>query len=214
MNTSELCKKWGIGLTGGIACGKTTVARILADKGFLVIDADQLAREAVEPNTKGLAKIVETFGGAILNENGTLNRRLLGETIFSDPEKRQKLEKITHPIIRDLLTAKLQERGLFQNPRFWFYEASLLYETGRNQDFRLIWCVYCPQQLQIARLKTRDNRDREMAEKIIASQLPAQEKANRADVVIDTSSPIDELEAKIRHALNQLPGKSGIARIV
>jgi dephospho-CoA kinase len=214
MNTSELCKKWGIGLTGGIACGKSTVARMLLDKGFLVIDADQLAREAVEPNTKGLGKIVECFGGSVLNENGTLNRRLLGETIFSDSEKKQKLEKILHPIIRELLTTKLQERGLFQNPRFWFYEASLLFETGRDQDFRLVWAVYCPKNLQISRLKQRDNRDREMAERIIAAQLPAEVKAQRADVVIDTSSQIDELDAKIRHALNQLPGRSGISRII
>jgi dephospho-CoA kinase len=213
LNSAELCKKWGIGLTGGIACGKSTVASLLKGKGFPVIDADQLSRDAVAPNTRGLAKIVEVYGGSVLSENGTLNRKALGDIVFSDPTKRKELEKILHPIVRDLLTQRLQQLGLFDQPRFWFYEASLLFEVQRDQDFRQVWVVYCPESVQVQRLKQRDGRDRVIADRIIASQLPAKEKAERGDLVIDTSSPIEELDAKIRHALNQLPGRSGIAKL-
>ncbi len=213
LNLQELKKKWGIGLTGGIACGKSTVAQILRKKSFLVIDADELAREAVKPSSRGLARVVEEFSGAVLNEDGTLNRRAIADIIFRDPQKRQRLEQIVHPIIHELLAEHLRKAGLFSAPRFWFYEASLLFEKGTYSEFRQIWAVSCPPEVQMARIQTRDHRSQEMAKAILASQIPAAEKARRADVVIETTSSMEELETKIRMALESMPGRSGIMQL-
>jgi dephospho-CoA kinase len=213
LSVTELTKKFGIGLTGGVACGKTTVAKILISKGFIVIDADQLARDAVKQNTKGLAKIVEHFGGSVLSENGDLNREYLGEIIFNDSAKRKLLESILHPIIQELLEHRLLEHELTKQPKIWFYEASLLYETGRDQDFRQMWVVSCSKTLQIARLAQRDRKSRVTAERIISSQMSLEQKVHKADINIETSSKIEELEIKILQALEKLPGRSGINRL-
>jgi dephospho-CoA kinase len=204
MQLEELSKKHGIGLTGGIACGKSTIAKILENLGYPVIDADQLARKAVESGTKGLAKIVERFGGSVLQEDGSLNRKLVAEIVFSDPAKRKQLEGIVHPIIHDLLGGELRRRGLFEFPRYWFYEASLLIENGTARNFREVWLVHCLPNIQVARLKKRDNRDERILSAIIKSQLPFKQKAALAEVLIDTSSPLEELEAKVRVALERL----------
>ena len=137
----ELQKKYGIGLTGGIASGKTTVASILADLGFPVIDADLLSRKAVKPGTKGLAKVVSTFGGVILDEDGQLNRGKLGKIVFDDPSKLKKLESIIHPEIDLLLFEELEVLGLFQHPRHWFYEAALLFETKTDIKYKCMLTV-------------------------------------------------------------------------
>lgn len=207
MGTSqeELLKRYGIGLTGGIACGKSTVAKILRELGFPVIDADQLAREAVESGSRGLALVVEAFGGAILTKSGALNRPLMREMIFSDQKKRETLEGILHPVIQDLLIKKLKEIGLFQHPRPWFYEASLLFETGRYKSLAAVWVVSCPASVQIQRLMKRDKCDEKQARRILDSQLPLKQKASMGDLVIDTSSPLQELEAKVRLALETIP---------
>lgn len=207
MVIDELTKKYGIGLTGGICCGKSTVAKILRNIGFPVIDADELSREAVEPNSKGLALVVEAFGGNVLLKNGSLNRPMMRDMIFSNPKKKELLESILHPVIHELLGRKLQELGLFDHPRYWFYEASLLFETGRNKKFREIWAVVCPSHVQISRLIKRDKCDEKMARKILDAQMPAKLKASRANVVIDTNSPMEEMEAKVRIALETLPKK-------
>lgn len=203
----ELQKKYGIGLTGGIACGKSTVSKILANLGFPVIDADALARKAVNPGTKGLARIVELFGGAILQDDGQLNRKMMADIVFNDPVRRKTLESVVHPAIYELLEQDLRDKGLFQHPRYWFYEATLLFETGSARKYREVWAVYCPQNIQLARLKKRDGRDQKLADKIIQSQMPAKVKASKANVVIDTSTPLEELEAKIRLALETLPAE-------
>ena len=205
MQVDELLRKYGVGLTGGIACGKSTIARILENLGYPVIDADQLARKAVEQGTKGLARVVEAFGGTVMHEDGSLNRKLLGAIVFGDPQKRKQLEAIVHPIIHDLLATELQKRGLFDFPRYWFYEASLLFENGTARNFCEVWVVYCLPATQLARLKKRDNRDEKTLQAIIKTQLPPKQKAALADVVIDTSSPLEELEAKVKVALERLP---------
>jgi dephospho-CoA kinase len=213
LSATELTKKFGIGLTGGIACGKTTVANILKAKGFIVIDADELSRDAVKQNTKGLAKIVEQFGGSVLSENGDLNREYLAQIIFNDSSKRKLIESILHPIIQELLENRLLKYKLAQQPKIWFYEASLLYETGRDQDFRQIWVVSCPKPTQIARLALRDKKSRDTAQRIISSQMSLDQKVQKADIHIETSSKLEELEIKILQALEKLPGRSGINRL-
>src|SRR4051812_13186958 len=122
MRLSELQKTYGIGLTGGIASGKSTVAKIIAGQNYLVIDADQLAREAVLPGTAGLAAIASAFGGKALNADGTLNRTELSHIVFEDSAKRAHLESIVHPAIQALLSKRLETEGLYTHPAFWFYE--------------------------------------------------------------------------------------------
>jgi len=129
----------------------------------------------------------------------------MANIIFSDPVKRKELEAIIHPIIHDLLEKKLVELGLTKKPRFWFYEATLLFETGFARNFRQVWAVHCPANLQLSRLVRRDKKPREMAEKIIKSQWSGRDKTADAAVVIDSSSGIEELHAKIRVALEHLP---------
>lgn len=204
MQIAELMKRFGVGLTGGIACGKSTVAKTLENLGYPVIDADTLARKAVAPGTRGLAAIVSAFGGAILSTDGLLNRGMMAELIFNDPSKKKQLENIVHPVIHELLDQELHERGLLQFPRLWFYEATLLFETGSASKYLAVWAVSCPRNTQLTRLQKRDHRDPRLLTKIIDSQMPAKIKATKADFVIDTSCPIEELETKVRLGLESL----------
>ena len=199
----ELQKKFGIGLTGGIACGKTSVAQIVRNLGYIVIDADQLSRKSVEPGTKWLARIVETFGGLILNEDGTLNRNKMREIIFDSLEARKKIEAILHPAVYELLVKELTQLNVFSQPKFWFFESPLLVETGTHQRFRSIWLMHCPVAMQIARVQKRDKISAAMAEKIIMNQMDHRTKAAEADILIDTSGPFEELEGKVKRALKE-----------
>ena len=201
LNMDELQKKFGIGLTGGIASGKSTVAQILRNLGYIVIDADQLSRKSVEPGTKWLARIVETFGGLILNEDGTLNRNKMREIIFDNPDARKQLESIVHPAVYELLIKELTGLNFFTQPKYWFFESPLLMETGHHQRFRSVWMIHCPVQIQIARVQKRDKISAAMAEKIIMSQMDQRTKAAQADILIDTNGPIEELDSKVKRAL-------------
>lgn len=196
----ELLKSHGIGLTGGIATGKSTIARLLAGRGELVIDADQLARDVVAKGTPGLAAIVETFGREMLAPDGSLDRKRLGEHVFAAPTAKAALEAITHPRIKDALFARL---AALPAPRRFFYEAALLYEVGRSSEFAKVWVAYCPREVQIARVMARDKLPRERAEQILAAQWPAEEKARRADRVIDTDGTLVEVEARVVKALQE-----------
>jgi dephospho-CoA kinase len=201
---TELSKKYGIGLTGGIATGKSTVSKILRDLGYTVIDADQLARKAVELGSNGLAQVVDKFGAIILKSDGTLNRKKLGAIIFEDASKRKLLEDIVHPIIHDLLSRNLRDQGIIDSPRYWFYEASLLFETGAYAKFKEIWCTYCDKKEQLRRLTHRDQYTKAFAQTILASQMDGKEKAERSDVVINTDAPIEQLAPKVKDALERL----------
>ena len=202
---SQLIRRSGIGLTGGTATGKSTVGQILRNLGYLVIDADKLAREAVKSGSRGLAQIVSEFGGSILKESSELNRKKLAQIIFNDAEAKKKLESIVHPIIHQLLAKVLDDADLWNQPEYWFYEAALLFETGFATKFSQIWVVHCPIEQQLNRIVSRDKVSLEHAQKILDSQIPNKKKAKKADVVIDTSTSLEELEAKIRVALEYLP---------
>jgi dephospho-CoA kinase len=204
MNTIELKQKYGIGLTGGIATGKSTVAEMVRKSGFLCIDADQLSRDAVNAGTDGLRSVVEKFGEAVLNDDGSLNRAALGQIIFNDAQKRAQLEQIIHPRIHILLDQHLESNGLIERPRFWFYEASLLFETNRIAEFSQIWCTYCDEQTQIDRVIKRNALTSEDAKKIIHSQMPAGEKADQSNIVIDTACSINELKSLVDSHLNNI----------
>lgn len=186
-----------IGLTGGIASGKSTVAATLGRLGAKVIDADMLAREAVVPGSPALAAIAETFGKGVIGIDGTLDRKKLGELIFGDPDARRLLERITHPEIARLAEAKLavlRDAG----ERVVFYMAPLLIEAGARSRVDEVWVVYVDRETQTARLMAREGLTREEAERRIDSQMPMEEKATHGRFVIDNRHGLEETDAQVR----------------
>ena len=185
-----------IGLTGGIASGKSSVAALLERLGAAVIDADQLAREVVEPGEGALAAIVAAFGDRVLNGDGTLNRAALGALVFADPEARRTLESITHPAIRRRAEERL-ERLRQAGTRTAFYVAPLLIEAGIVSRVHEVWVVYLDQETQLQRLMARDGLGREAALARIASQMPMEQKKRLGRVVIDNRGSREDLEAQV-----------------
>lgn len=180
-----------IGLTGGIASGKTSVARFFEDKGAVVIDADQLARAAVEPGSQGLTRVAAIFGPDILTPDGQLDRKRLAAVVFSDPGKRALLEGILHPEIKYLAEnrmAQLAESGR----KIVFYMAPLLIEAGVTDRVDEVWVVTVRPEVQLERLMRRDGITREEALRIIASQMPLDEKEKHGRIVIDNSGTPEE----------------------
>lgn len=205
MGIVELKKRFGIGLTGGIATGKSQVARIIKDSGFLVIDADQLSRDSVAPGSPSLHAIAQAFGADLVQPDGHLDRKKLGRLVFSDPAQRKKLEAITHPAIAQALEDQIVAAGLLQAPQLWFYEAPLLFEAGIDGQYRSVWVTWCPTEVQIERLCARDLVDADFAKQVIGNQLSPDVKKQRADLVIDTNCGLDQLRSTVRDALAKLP---------
>jgi dephospho-CoA kinase len=185
-----------IGLTGGIASGKSTVAVLLERQGAAVVDADRLAREVVEPGEEALAAIVAEFGAKVLNSDGSLNRAALGEIVFADPAARRTLEGITHPAIRKRAQERLDRLEQTGTP-VAFYVAPLLFEAGLAPRFKEIWVVSVTPETQLERLMARDGLERAAALARIASQMPMEEKRERGTLVIDNSGTRDDLEAEV-----------------
>ena len=185
-----------IGLTGGIASGKSTVAKILEKHGAVVIDADQLAREVVTPGEPAYYDIIAAFGDGILNDDRTINRTALGKIVFADPEARRRLERITHPAIGKRAEEKLAElkRG---GERAVFYMAPLLIEAGATSRVDEIWVVYIDTEEQIKRVMERDKITAEEARQKIAAQMPMEEKRLYGSVVIDNRGSLDQLEKRV-----------------
>jgi dephospho-CoA kinase len=193
----ELIKQHGVALTGGIATGKSTVAKILSELGLPVIDADKIARDVTAPDSPALKAIVEHFGAACVNSDGTLNRRVLRNIIFSDERRRLELEKITHPLIREGFLKKVTDLDLVGAPRDFIYDAALIYEMGMADLFREVWVTYCEPGQQIKRLMERDGVSRDQAERTIASQLDAKNKADLADVIVFTDCTHEQLKERV-----------------
>jgi dephospho-CoA kinase len=175
-----------IGLTGGIATGKSSVARFFSERNIPVIDADQLARDAVLPGSSALKQIAGLFGQEILLHDGALNRKRLGELIFSDTEQRRLLESILHPEIRKLSEERIAQAAA-SGHRYLVYMAPLLIEAGATDRVDDIWVVTVRPEIQLERLMLRDGISREQAEQIIRSQMPLSEKERFGSVVIDNS---------------------------
>ena len=190
-----------VGLTGGIATGKSYVARRLRDAGVPVVDSDVLAREAVAPGTVALAAIVERFGPAVLTD-GELDRVRLGDLVFRDPVARRDLEAIVHPEVR---------RGIAEffdvlppETPLAVADIPLLFETRGERNFDQVIVVACAPDTQIERIMARDGLARDAAERRVAAQLPIEEKVRRADYVIRTDGPYDETNAQIAAVLASL----------
>lgn len=185
-----------IGLTGGIASGKSSVAKTFRTLGVYVIDADALAREVVEPNTEGLNKIIAHFGQDILLENGSLNRKKLAAEIFTSETKRDTLESILHPLISQLSKERFEE---IQNKgvSYALYEAPLLFEKNLHKDCDRTILVHVSFEWQLKRLMNRDNLDEIEAQKRIDSQMPLETKLLLADHTIDNNGSPAETEQHV-----------------
>lgn len=191
-----------IGLTGGIATGKSSIARFFQAKGVMVIDADQLAREAVEPGSRGLAEVVAAFGKGVLAPDGRLDRQRLGVLVFSDSQKRRQLEGILHPEIKRLAEERIAcASGTGQ--RVVFYMAPLLIEAGATDRVDEVWVVTVRPEVQLERLVLRDGISRHEAQRIIDSQMPLAEKEKQGRVVIDNSGTPEETNRRLAEIWSQ-----------
>ena len=194
MNTDK--KPYIVGITGGIACGKTTATDHLQSLGALVLDADVESRAVTGPNGLALPAIREKFGDEVFLEDGTLDRRALGRIVFADIEKRHALEAIIHPMIQHKMLADLQEAGR-AGERIIFLSVPLLYETGMDAVCDETWVLTADHETQLKRLMARDSLDQASAEKRIASQMSGEERASRGNVVIRTSRPIEQTRQEL-----------------
>jgi dephospho-CoA kinase len=199
-----------IGLTGGIATGKTAISNYLADTyGFPILDADIYAREAVHPGSPILDSIVERYGASILVPDGNLNRSELGNIIFCNPAERQWLEQQIHPYVRHRLVETTQsyisELSLVStNTLTVVLVVPLLFEANMTDLCTEIWVVYCSPSVQLERLMQRDGLDFDRANARINTQLPLAEKCQKADRVLDNSSTLDSLFLKIDAIVKRL----------
>ncbi|MCE9662560.1 dephospho-CoA kinase [Halomonas sp. M5N1S17] len=189
-----------IGVTGGIASGKSTVARAFAALGVPWVDADDVAREVVEPGEPALAEIAERYsrveGPRVLQEDGSLDRRALREIVFADPAERQWLESVTHPRIRQRLIVHL-ERLQAEGAPYVLLVSPLLFESGQSEMADRCLVIDVPESLQIARTAARDDVDEAQARAIVAAQMPRAERLARADDVIDNSGDEASLKAQV-----------------
>jgi dephospho-CoA kinase len=193
-----------IGLTGGIAMGKTTISNYLADRhGLTVLDADQYARQAVQPGSPILDQIVARYSAAILRADGSLDRPQLGDIVFNDPTERQWLEAQIHPFVR-LQMWQDRDRAWQTNPsQPVILVIPLLFETGMTHLVTEIWVVACPEERQRQQLIERDGLTPAQAQARLTSQLPIAEKCAQADVVLNNSSTVEYLLAQVDRALTR-----------
>lgn len=197
-----------VGLTGGIACGKTTVANMFAELGIPVIDADVLGREVVEPGTSGLRQIVDEFGKDVLDAAGRLDRRKVGEMVFADEEARRKLNAIMHPLIGAAGAEKIM--GYESHPApYVIYEAALLVETGSYKVFSALVVVSAEESLQRLRLIARDGYTLEEANARIASQLPLAHKVALADYVVTNNGDLNATRRQVAEVHEKLVMRFG-----
>jgi len=195
-----------VGLTAGIACGKTTVASMFGDLGIPVLDADALAREVVEPGTPGLQRIVDEFGKEVLDQGGRLNRKKVADLVFGDEEAREKLNAIMHPMIAAAGAthmAALQE----SDAPYFLYEAALLVETRSYEAFSALIVVSAEESLQRLRLIARDGFSVSEANARIASQLPLARKIAVADYVVTNNGDLEATRRQVADVHRKLVEK-------
>ena len=190
-----------IGLTGGIACGKTTVAQMLKELGASIIDADAISHELTAPGGEALPAIREAFGRLVFFPDGTLNREVLGALVFSNEAERETLNKVTHPLILNRLKEDI-ETCRKMGAVIVVLDMPLLFEVGAQELADVTVCTTSPEEVQIERMRTRSGLGREQAIKRIESQMPLSEKEAMADVVLDTNKPIDELQQEVLKLYN------------
>jgi dephospho-CoA kinase len=192
-----------VGLTGGIASGKSTVAKILRHLGAAIVDADVLSREVVAPGHDGWNEIVATFGREVLQPDQTLDRQKLRTHIFNNPDARKKLEAIIHPRVRALAEQRIREHAAAGFDVI-VYEVPLLFEGKIHEWLRPVVLVACDVNVQRQRLQQRDSIDAAAAQKIIDAQMSLEEKRRLADYVIENDGSLADLESQVRAVLAKI----------
>ncbi|MFE2379343.1 dephospho-CoA kinase [Streptomyces sp. NPDC059398] len=195
-----------VGLTGGIGAGKSEVSRLLVSYGAVLIDADRIAREVVEPGTPGLAAVVEAFGTSVLASDGTLDRPALGTIVFADPERLATLNSIVHPLV-GARSAELE--GLAQADSVVIHDVPLLTENGLAPLYDLVVVVDASPQTQLDRLVGLRGMQESEARARMAAQATREQRREIADLVIDNDGPLDGLEPQVRSVWEQLTARAG-----
>lgn len=197
-----------VALTGNIGSGKSTVARTWARLGAPVIDADVLARRAVEPGSRGLRRIVGAFGPEVLDGEGRLDRAAMRRIVFRDPAARARLESIVHPEVGRLRDAE-EERLRAAGARIVVYDIPLLFEAGLEARFDAVVLVDAPEEVRLRRLVRDRGLDEAEARRMIAAQMPAAAKRGRADVIIDNDGTLEDLERRAEEVWRDLQRRAG-----
>ncbi|AMG20192.1 dephospho-CoA kinase [Staphylococcus saprophyticus] len=188
-----------IGLTGGIASGKSTVSELLSAHGFKIVDADIASRQAVEKGTKGLERVKEAFGEQAIDENGEMNRAYVGEVVFNQPEKRLELNEIVHPIVREIME---KEKAQYLSEGYHvIMDIPLLFENNLQDTVDEVWLVYTSESIQIDRLMERNNISMEEAKARVYSQISIDKKRRMADHEIDNRDTKLELKQNLENLL-------------
>ncbi len=192
-----------IGLTGGIATGKSTASDIIRDLGLPLIDADAISREVVAPGSPILKQIAKTFGKNLVDEADRLDRAALGKIVFNDEKKRLKLESLLHPEIQKI---KNSERLRFEKEgaKMAFYDVPLLFEKNLQDEFDATILIYCKKKQQIERLMHRNSIDEKEAKQLLKNQMSIEEKKALADFVVDNTGDKDHLRLEIIKLISEL----------
>ncbi len=198
-------KPYVIGLTGGIATGKSTASSIIRKFGYLVIDADEIARYILEPEKKGNSLVAHEFP-MVINHSGDIDRKLLGDIIFSDNKLRNKLDSLLHPLISEEIVRRLD---IHSDKEVVFIDIPLLFEVKGNMEeegvyFDEIWLVYASRDAQLARLRKRNLLDETEAIKRVESQMDIELKKDLSDIIIDNMGSKEHLENQIHQLLNEM----------
>lgn len=193
-----------VGLTGSIAVGKSFVCQVFKDLGAFVLDADQKAREVVQPYTEGWKKVVEAFGTEILNKDDTINRTRLGDIVFSNEKKRALLNSIIHPLVIEEQDKWLKECELKHPKAIAIVDAALMIESGAYKRFDKLVVVWCKPEIQIQRLMNRNNLSEQEAIKRINAQMSQEEKKKYADFLIDTSNSFEDTRRQVTQIFEKL----------
>ena len=193
-----------VGLTGGVASGKTAVSRVLREEGAYIIDADQIARELVQPHKPAWNELVRAFGKEILQEDGSIHRRKLADKVFTDPEQRKVLNQILHPRIKEEMDRRTKEIGQKDPEAIVVIDAPLLVELGVYRKVDQLIVVTSTQMQQMERLKERDGRSPEEALRLFSSQMPVEEKVKLADFVIRNEGSLEETKKRAKEVFKEL----------
>jgi dephospho-CoA kinase len=193
-----------VGLTGGVASGKSAVSQILREEGAYLIDADQIARELVQPHTPTWKVLIRVFGKEILEKDGTIHRKKLAAKVFSDTQQRNLLNQILHPRIKKEMNRRVKEIGQKDPGAIVVIDAALLVELGDHREMDKVIVVTSTEAQQIERLRERDGLEKEEARKILSSQMSHEEKLKVADFVIGNEGSLEETRRKAKEVFQEL----------
>lgn len=199
-----------LGLTGGIGSGKSTAAGFFREAGATVIDADILARRAVQPGQPALEEIRRAFGEAVIRDDGTLDREALGRLAFSDAKVRTRLNAIVHPKVQAMAEREIAEALASSPDGLVVYDVPLLFETGAEARVDLVAVVYASAEVQERRVQRRDGMDAEAVRARLRSQEDIEEKARRADVVLDNGGTPEDLRRQVMDLVKQLSARNRV----